>query len=242
MSYLWHTFIFDPVSNLLVFFVGVFPHPNIAYAIIATTVTIRFLLLPLSKKVLKTQMAQQTLQPKVNEIRDSIKDKQEQSRAMMELYRAEGVNPFAGILLILVQIPIILSMYFVFKNGLAIEDGILYSFISIPETVQYMFLGINMQSASIFMAIAAGITQFISLKMIFHLQAEYKKRQNIPVDNNEMVRAMEHFQKMIVYILPGMVAAVAAFLPAGVALYWCTSNIFSIGQEYLLRRGHETKE
>ena len=238
MSFLWHTFIFDPITNLLVFFVQIIPGASVGFAIIATTIVIRILLLPLSKKVLKSQIAQQKLQPQMDKIRETILDKQEQSRAMLELYRAEGVNPLAGIFLLLIQIPIIISLYFVFRNGLIIDDNILYSFIQIPEHVQHFFLGIDMRERSIILAIFAGLTQAASLQVLFHLQEKYKVAG---APENNLARAMRDMQKIMARILPIMVAGFAVFFPAAIPLYWCVSNLFTIAQEYFLRRGYAQK-
>src|SRR3990167_2083353 len=146
-NYIWHTFFFDPVYNGLVFFIDVIPGADVGLAIIATVVVVKTILLPLSIKAAKTQRVMREIEPKLKEIRETLKDKrQEQGEAMLKLYREAGISPFASIFLIFLQIPIVIALYFsVYTGGgialPAINTDILYSFVWIPELVNMNFLG-----------------------------------------------------------------------------------------------------
>ena len=106
-SYIWHTFFFDPIYNSLVFFIDVIPGGDVGLAIIATVLLVKTILLPISIKAVKTQKAMREIEPKLKEIKEKYKDdRQEQARVMMGVYKEAGMNPFASIMLIFLQIPI----------------------------------------------------------------------------------------------------------------------------------------
>ena len=106
-SYIWHTFFFDPVYNGLVFFIDIIPGGDVGLAIIATVIVVKTILLPLSIKAAKTQRVMREIEPKLREIKETHKDNREaQALAMMTVYREAGMNPFASLFLILLQIPI----------------------------------------------------------------------------------------------------------------------------------------
>ena len=108
-SYIWHTFFFDPVYNALVFFIDVVPGGDVGVAIVLTVLLVKTILLPVSIKAAKTQKVMREIEPKIKEIKEKYKDdKQGQAQAMMEVYRDAGMNPFASIFLVFLQIPIIL--------------------------------------------------------------------------------------------------------------------------------------
>src|SRR3989338_2887446 len=102
-----------PLLNLLVFFYNFIP--DIGVVIILLTVLVRLVLLPSFHKSLKHQKALQDLQPKMNEIKEKYKnDKEQQAKAMMELYSAHKVNPLSSCLPLLIQLPILIALYQVF--------------------------------------------------------------------------------------------------------------------------------
>src|SRR3989338_4469478 len=131
-----------PLLNLLVFFYNFIP--DIGIVIILLTVIVRLLLLPSFHRSLKHQKALQDLQPKMNEIKEKYKDnKEQQAKAMMELYSAHKVNPLSSCLPLLIQLPILIALYHVFiqsLNGEALRG--IYSFISTPASIDPMFLGL----------------------------------------------------------------------------------------------------
>ena len=238
-NYIWHTFFFDPVYNGLVFFIDVIPGGDVGLAIIATVVVVKTILLPLSIKAAKTQRVMREIEPKLKEIRETLKDKrQEQGEAMLKLYKEAGISPFASILLIFLQIPIIIALYFsVYSGGgialPAINTDILYSFVWIPEIVNMNFLGIlDITGKSIVLAFLAGVTQFYQVKRAMPALA--------PRDPDAAPNFKEDFgrnmQLQMRYVMPVIIFFVAYYISAAIALYFFVSNLVAILQEIYIKK------
>ena len=238
-NYIWHTFFFDPVYNGLVFFIDVIPGGDVGLAIIATVVVVKTILLPLSIKAAKTQRVMREIEPKLKEIRETLKDKrQEQGEAMLKLYKEAGISPFASILLIFLQIPIIIALYFsVYSCGgialPAINTDILYSFVWIPEIVNMNFLGIlDITGKSIVLAFLAGVTQFYQVKLAMPALA--------PRDPDAAPNFKEDFgrnmQLQMRYVMPVIIFFVAYYISAAIALYFFVSNLVAILQEIYIKK------
>lgn len=241
ISSLFHILVYDPIYNALVYFVDIVPNHDVGISVIAVTILVRCILYPLSKRAIQTQLAMRRIAPEVEELKKKFKDKpEEQGRALWALYRERGVSPFAGIFLLLLQLPILLGLYFVFAHGGLpdINTEILYSFVPAPETVNMKFLGlIDMAGKSLILAVLAGVTQFIYTRLSMgprgaHVAAEASF-------SAEMARTLDLQAR---YVLPLMVAGIAYFIAAAAPLYWLTSNLFMIGQELLSGRRFNPKE
>lgn len=179
------------------------------------------------------------LEPKLKALKEKFKDKrEEQARAMMELYKEAGLNPFASILLILIQLPVILSLYFsVYSGGGValpeINTDLLYSFIPAPETVSMLFLGmIDIAARSLPLAILAGATQFVQARMAIPKPAPRDPNAE-PSLKDDFARSM-HMQMR--YVLPILIGVVAYYISAAIALYFVVSNLVAIGQEFFVRK------
>lgn len=239
---IWHNVFFDPIYNGLVFFIDVVPGGDVGLSIILITILVKLILLPLSIKATKTQMVMRELEPKLKEIKDRIKDKQEQSKAMLELYRTNNVNPFASILQLFIQIPVIIALYLSVSRGGGfplpdINIEILYSFVTAPETVSMFFLGfIDIAAKSLPLAALAGITQFIHAKISLP-KPEPKKEGEKPDLKGDFARSM-HVQMR--YVMPAIIFVVAYTISASIALYFTVSNLMAIAQEFVVRR-HRVK-
>lgn len=238
-STIWHTLFFDPVYNGLVFFITIVPHGDVGLAIIGTTVVVKVILLPLSLKAARTQKVMRELEPKLKEIKEKFKDKrEEQARAMMEVYREAGLNPFASILLLFLQIPIIIALYLsVYSGGGVslpeINVDLLYGFVSEPDKVNMIFLGlIDVAGRSLPLALLAGITQFVHAQMAIPKPTP-RKEGDAPDFKADFTRSM---QTQMRYIMPVIIFIAAYMISAAIALYFVVSNITMIAQEYLVRR------
>lgn len=239
MSYIWHTFFFDPVYNTLVFFIGVIPGGDVGLAIIATVLLVKTILLPVSIKAAKTQRIMREIEPQLREIKKKYKeDRHEQAQAMMAVYKEAGMNPFASIFLIILQIPIIIALYFSVYNGggatlPTINTDILYAFITAPAEVTMNFLGlIDIKSRSILLAVLAGVTQYIHVSLTLPKLPERKEGEK-PDLKDEFLRNMQTQMK---YVMPLLITGVAYFISAAIALYFLISNLTSIAQEYFVRK------
>lgn len=224
--------------NGLVFLMDILPGADAGIAIIILTVIVKLILFPLSKKSVQTQLKMRKLEPAMKEIKEKYKDKQEQAKKTMEFYKKEGVNPFAGFLLILIQLPIIFALYKVFySSGLpAISTELLYSFVKIPESVNINFLGlVNIAGKSIVLALIAGITTYLQVR--FSMPVVPKKSPDGKRSFQEdFARSMSIQMK---YIFPVIAFFISWSISGAIALYWITSNLFAIGQELVIRRGVE---
>ncbi len=235
ISTIWNTVFFNPIYNGLIFLLDVVPFIDVGIAVILVTVIVKLILFPFSLKMVKTQLAVKALEPEITKLKEDHKDdKQEQARKTMALYKERGVNPFSGFLLILVQIPVIFGLYWVFlRGGLPeINMDILYSFVSTPEKINMNFLGlIDVSAKSVFLAFFAGATQYFQIK--FSLPP-MKARQEGKASLKEDLARSFHIQMR--YVMPIIVFGIAYAISAAVALYWTTSNLFAIGQEIYVRR------
>ncbi len=239
---LFNTIIYNPLYNGLVLFIDIVPMADVGIAVILLTILVKVLLFPLAQKAARTQVILKKVQPEVDKLKDKLKeDKQEQARKIFELYKKHNVNPFFGFLVLFIQIPIVIGLYFVFyKGGLPnIDTALLYSFIPTPTQVNMLFLGlIPMDGKSVVLALLTGITQFINMQIV--MPAIVKKDiKDGPNFKDDMIRSMQ-FQ--IKYFLPIIITVVAYMISSAVALYWVTSNIFTIGQELLVRKRLKKEE
>ncbi|HEY4522148.1 MAG TPA: YidC/Oxa1 family membrane protein insertase [Candidatus Paceibacterota bacterium] len=230
ISSLFHTLIYDPVYNGLVYFVDILPTHDVGIAVIIVTIIVRIILFPLSRRAVQTQLAMKELAPDIEAIKKKHKDNsQEQGRAIFALYRDRNVRPFAGFLLILVQLPILLGLYFVFATGglPEVNMDILYSFIQMPVTVNMEFLGlIDMAKSSIVLAVLAVITQFIYTRLSMG-----PRGTTTPTEASFSSDMARTFDVQARYVLPLIIGVFAYFIAAAAPLYWVTSNTFMILQE-----------
>lgn len=236
---LWHNVFFDPIYNTLVFFIDVVPGGDVGVAIILTTVLVKAALLPFSLKAARTQLVMREIEPEMKSIKEKFKDKrEEQARAMMDLYKNAGVNPFSSILLLFIQIPIIIALYFsvAFGGGVPLPEinmALLYSFIPSPETVSMMFLGfVDIAEKSLPLAALAGITQFFHTKLSLPKQTPRDPNKE-PDFKEDLARSM---QLQMRYAMPIIIFFVAYIISAAIALYFLISNITAILQEFAVRR------
>jgi len=237
MLFLWNTLFYDPLYNALVFLISVIPWHDVGFAVIILTLLVKLILFPLSKKSIISQVKMKKLEPELKKIKENFKDKQEQAKRTMALYKDNKINPFAGFFLILIQIPIIFALYFVFFKGLSFDENILYSFIKVPTDINFNFLGlIDMHSKSLVLAILAGVSQYFQTKLA--TQA-FKPDNQDKSFKNELMKSM-HIQMK--YVLPVFIGFVAYQISAAVALYWVVSNLFTIGQEIFVIKKIRAKE
>lgn len=231
MHTLWTTFFYKPLYNALIFLVSVVPFNDIAISVVLLTIIVKSILYPLTKKSLKSQIGLQKVQKEVEEIKSTTEDKQEQAKKTFELYKKYGVNPFSGCIVILIQFPIIIALYYVFWKGFNGDTGLLYSFVKYPESLHTLFLGfIDMTKPNIIIGIIAAITQFLQL----HLSQSITKTEK-PKDSMGNMSYM--MQQQMKYVVPFMILLVSFKLPSAVALYWIVGNIIAILQERYIRKG-----
>jgi len=235
---IFSTVFYQPLYNALVFLISVVPGGNVGVSIILLTVTVRGILLPLSHHSVVSQAKMRALAPHLEKVKEKHKDdKQEQARKVMELYKEYGVNPFSGCLLVVLQLPIIFALYYVFFKGLPhLNADHLYSFIHLPAVApSMMFLGIILSSKSIILAGIAALTQFYQIKLSIPPVAPLAEGTK-PTFKDDFAKS---FNVQMRFMLPLIVFGVSYSISAAIALYWTTSNLFSIGHELFVKRKAE---
>ncbi len=238
MSFIWHTFFFDPIYNTLVFFIDVVRGGDVGLAIICTVVLVKLLLLPLSIKAMRTQLLMREIQPKLEALKEKYKDQREMlALKTMETFREAKVNPLSSILVLIIQLPIIIALNLAvyFGGGVRLPEintDLLYGFIVAPDFVNMTFLGfLDIAVRSIPLAILAGVTQFFATKLTLP-ELKPREKDAEPSFKEDFTRNM-HMQMR--YVMPVMIVFIAFTFSAAIALYLITSNLMMIAQEFLMR-------
>jgi YidC/Oxa1 family membrane protein insertase len=223
------TLFYIPLYNALIYLISIIPGHSAGLAVIVLTLLIKLILFPLSKKAIETQLQMKQIEPDLAKIKEKVTDKQEQARQTMQLYKDRGINPFASFLLLIIQFPILIALYQVFKsNLLKIDLTLLYGFVHSPQVVNMSLLSINIAQRSVVLAILAVITQFIQL----NISLPKTKKSDKPSFQNDLAHSMNFQMK---YILP-LILFPVALISSVIALYLLTSNTFMILQELVVRR------
>ena len=199
--------------------------PNYGFVIIVFSIIIKLALHPLSKTSMKSMKKMQALQPLMNEIREKYKDDpQKMNQQVMNLYKEYGVNPAAGCLPMLLQMPILFALYSVFMSSIELRHAHFIWWIqdlSIPDVVFTLpfvlpLFGISGVSG---LAFAMGITMFIQQKMT----------------------VTDPRQAAMVWVMPIMMTLLFNGFPSGLNLYYFVFNILSIGQQVWVNKTHDAE-
>ena len=168
------------------------------------------------------------LSPKLQEIKQKFKDdKSAQSAETMKLYKENNINPLAGCLPLLIQLPILIGLYQAFMAGLKPENlGMLYGFVSNPGVINKISFGfIDITSKMPLLAIFAGGAQF------FQAWVTQKQNQGLPGPNKQMAA----LNSQMLYFFPIMIVVIGWNFPAGLVLYWITTTVFSILEQLYIK-------
>lgn len=235
-SFIYTEVLFRPLFNLLVGITNVLPTHSVGLAIILVTLVVRLILLPPSlhqvKQTQRNQEKMKTVQGKLEALKTTHKDnKGKQAEETMRIYKEAGINPAAGCLPLLVQLPILLALYRVFLTGMGAETvHYLYSFIGHPDQLQTVFLGISLTAPSLLLGVVAGVAQFILMRFATPTPPA------APGANEDTAQMMQSMQKNMMYFFPVMTVFIALRLPAALALYWVSSTIFAILQQVAIKK------
>lgn len=240
-----------PILNLLLLFYKLFSTVGIpgsfGLAIIFLTVTIRFLLNPLTKKQMSSMKKMADLKPHLDALsKKHASDKQKLQQEQLKLYQQAGINPAAGCLPALVQIPIFIALYNVFLQVLGKTDlltavtdinKMIYPFFSFLKltNLDLSFFGTTLtvkpnqwQQSGIWLLLiplVTGILQFIQTKLT--VQPQVQQPSTVKKDD-DFAKVM---QTQTGIILPIMIGFFAYSFPLGLSLYWNTFSVFGIIQQ-----------
>ncbi|MEK7680668.1 MAG: YidC/Oxa1 family membrane protein insertase [Patescibacteria group bacterium] len=235
MLSIFNTLLYQPIFNIFVFLYNTIPGHDVGVVILVVTILIRLALYPLTSSSIKAQRSLQELQPKMNAIKQQYADdKQKQTQAIMELYKTSKVNPLASCLPMLIQLPILIALYMVLRDGLASNNlaNALYPFISNPGKINDMSFGfLNMGKPNTFLAVLAGMAQY--------WQAKTMSRKTPPKEAGGGAKdeaMMSMMNKQMLYFMPVMTVVIGFSLPAGLTLYWFFGTVLMFLQQMYLNR------
>ncbi len=237
MSGFFNTILIQPFYNILIFLVNIIPWSDLGIAIIILTIFVRTLIYPISKNAILSQMKMEEVKEPLKEIQTKYKDdKQKMSQEMMKLYKEHNIKPFSGFLLLLIQFPVIICLFFVFSrtNLPEINTSFLYSFVSAPEYINSHLLGLfEMSSKSHLLAFLAAFTQFIQAQVMFNRRKNIEKSKKEKGMMDDMMKGMQVQMK---YIMPIMMYIMSISFGSIITIYFISGNIFSIFQELYIRK------
>ena len=221
------------------------PETGIAWvlSIIGLTLVIRMALIPLFVKQIKSSRNMQLIQPKVRELQKKYgHDRERLAQETMKLYKDSGTNPFASCLPILLQMPIFLALFRLidqaaknpddpkglmtvelneqFGNAVFLGAKISDTFLNTDD------IGVRVLAATLVLAMTA--TTFLTQRQLMS--------KNMPADALSGPYAQQ--QKMLLYVLPVVFAVGGIAFPIGVLLYWTTSNLWTMGQQFYVIRNN----
>ncbi len=226
----------------------------IAWAIVALTLVVRAILIPLYRKQLVSQRRMQLLQPELKEIQRRFKgDAMKVRMAQQELMRERGVNVLAGCMPLLLQLPLLFIIYSVIQNGLTNQDPRAMLTVFGVQLVDLKctniladgaidatrpcidavvpFLGNVAQAQAFFWIAGFGLSVLAIASALLQLvQSRMMLPAADPTNDDPNVR----IQRQMMLFLPIISVVYGGFLPAGVFIYWIVATIFSIVQQYLI--------
>lgn len=239
MTNIFVTIFYQPILNLLIWIYNIIPGHDIGLAIIGLTLLVKLVLYPLSKKSLEGQKSLQNLQPKLDEIKKKYADNKEaMSKAMMELYRQEKVNPLSSCLPLLIQLPFFWAIFRVFRDELSGKaTTLLYSFILHPGALNPVAFGfVDFSKPNIILAILAGVSQFVQAKMM------PMKQSPISTPGAKDENMMASMNKQMLYFMPVFTIFICLSLPSGLAFYWFVSTLLTIAQQWYMFKDHNKSD
>jgi len=242
MSILTTTFnvlLYQPLFNALILIYNFLPGNDFGLAIITLTFFFRLALYPVMAKSIKYQQTLNKIQPEMKEIQEKFKDDQEkQAREIMRIYKENEISPFSVFLPLLIQLPLLIALFQVFKTGLQPEAfNNLYGFISSPGQISYFFLGIvSLTEPNIILAVLTAATQFFQVKLTQPKKASKKEKVK-----DGFSQFAEMSQRQMPYFLAAFTFVFLARLPAALGLYWITTSLFSIAQQNILKNNAKPK-
>jgi len=195
---------------------------NYGLSIIVFTIIVKMILMPLTVKQTKSTFAMSEINPKIKEIQAKYKNKPEkQNEEISKLYKESGINPLLGCLPILIQMPILMGLFYVFKDP--VTYGVFASKAAMTAA-NGNFLWIKaLSKPDYILAVFSGVSAYLMQKVM------------TPKDQ------LEGPMKMMSWLLAGMSLYWGFTLPAALTLYWGVSNVFSVFQYYLITRPLKAK-
>lgn len=252
-----------PIINVLVAIYSVFSFIHLPYAlgfsIIGLTIVIRFILYPFTTSQLKASLKMQTIAPHLSRLKEKHKgDSKKIQEETMKLYKEHGVNPAAGCLPVIIQMPIIWALYSVLQQHILnlkpslvvseINKIVYFDFLKLHNAWDPSFFGLPlgglpsglMSSVGpliLLVPILTGVLQFIYSKMMVPAKTgvtviEKNIEKKAQIDKKDASDFATAFQTQAMFIFPVMIGFFSFGFPIGLSLYWNTFTVFGIIQQY----------
>ena len=188
---------------------------NYGLSIILFTIVVKVLLLPLTIKQTKSTKAMQDIQPKILEIQTKYKDKPEkQQQEIMKIYTEAKINPLAGCLPLLIQMPILIALFSVLREP--VTYGVFVDQAQFAPAAKGFLWIKDLTTPDVILAVLSGATTFLM--------------QTLMMPKDQQQGSM----KMMTYVMSAMMLFWGFSFPAGLTLYWTIGNVFAIAQHYLI--------
>lgn len=243
ITQIFRTFVTKPLYNGLVFIASWVPNHNLGIAIILLTIIVKLILLVPNQHALEGQKKLQQMQPRMDEIKKRYpNDPTKVQEETMRLWKEMKINPLQSCLPTLLQLPILIGLFFVIQSGVSVETSkhLLYSFYqNLPAGFfTYNFLGFDLLKPSLFiMPPLLVVMQFIQMKMMM-AKAKKQKAQEIvakPTGKKSWIPELDQ-QTVMMYTMPLMIGFFAIRFPVAVSLYWGVSTLFGIAQQFYVMK------
>lgn len=226
---IYNELLWRPLLNALVWLYTALPLHDLGLAIIVLTVVVRACITPFLLHSQRAQKKLTGLQTEVKHIQEKLKsDKEAQAKALMELYAREKVNPFSGCLVIIIQLPLLIALFHVFR---AVGDpnvlSSLYSFIHLEGSLNPISFGfLDLSKGNIGLGVLAAVTQYFATRL--------STPPPLPSTSKEPNFA-SIMRAQALYLFPILILFWSYSFPSALVLYWTALNLFGIVQEGLLR-------
>ncbi|NLT95513.1 MAG: membrane protein insertase YidC [Clostridia bacterium] len=203
----------NAIITVLYNFTQTIGFPSYALAIIILTILLKIVLYPLSVKQMKSAKNMQAIQPKVQEIQKKYKNnKEKMNKALVELYQQYDVNPAAGCLPILIQMPILIGLF------QALRD---YSFEPVEHAAFLWISNLQQPDPFYILPVLVGVATFVQSKITMA---------------GSSTGANNSTNMMLLYFMPLFIGYISIKFPAGLCLYWVVFNVLSALQQYLINK------
>jgi YidC/Oxa1 family membrane protein insertase len=227
MLQLLRTIFYLPLFNLLILLTAIIPGNSVGWAIIAMTVSLRLILVPSVNHQIRQQHKLKKLQPELKALQERHKeDRETLARETMTLYKKYDIHPLGSCLPMLIQLPILIPLFYVFRDGLSTAHfDQLYSFIPQPEVLNTIFFGIDLAKPDKFiLPILVAVLQFVQSWMLIKSPAAHQPEN----DTQKMLNTQ------MVYFFPLITGFISLSLPAALPLYYGVGSLFAIIQQYFV--------
>jgi len=198
--------------------------PNYGLAIIVLTIMVRIVTAPLMVRQMRSAERMREVQPRLKALQERFKDnKQKQSEEMMKFYREEGINPLGGCLPLVLQMPVLIGLFYALRTSIGLRHAPFIFWIDDLSQPATLFTLPGVDFPVRILPLIMGASMFVQQKMM-------------PQTGMDPVQA-----RMMLIMMPGMMLFISYTFPSGLVLYWTVSNLLGIAHQYWVRNHLQPK-